>query len=519
MRWLNLGLSALTALFVSINGSPVVQRTSDHTSLVVQTRSGKVHGKIDVSNPNVRQFLGIPYAKPPLGQLRFAPPQPLDKTASTRSIEATSLPPSCLQYLGTGASVYTRNVLEFNLQGLNRTGSISEDCLTLSVWTPTIDSTTGCDPTGEKLLPVIIFIYGGGFTTGGMNVPYQIPTQWVQRSRSHLVVSFNYRVNFWGFPNPAGLSPAEQNAGLLDQRAAVEWVQDNIAVFGGDPERITLWGQSAGSESVDLYTYAYPSDPIVTGLIMDSGTAQGISATVAAAADHSSFSTVAAAFGCGNLTSDPSAELACVRNVNATALANYIASHTNLSWRPVANNITVFPNNTARGLAGQQANIPAIIGTNSEDGVPFTTYNPNGVNTTAATNAGLSTFFCPATETTRLRLVTGLPTYRYYYGGNFSNISPTDWLGAYHSSELPMLMGTYGDFRGASSALEISTSEAFQDAYLAFAKGDVESTGWTRYESIGASAVRNFGNVTAGPVQDINVAWLEKRCNGAKVIT
>ena len=82
-----------------------------------------------------------------------------------------------------------------------------------------------------------------------------------------------------------------------------------------------------------------------------------------------------------------------------------------------------------------------------------------------------------------------------------------------------MLMGTYGKFRGPSTSLEVQTSEAFQDAYLAFAKGDVESTGWKLYESIGEATVWNFGNATAGPVQDISVSWLEKRCNGAKVVS
>ena len=81
--------------------------------------------------------------------------------------------------------------------------------------------------------------------TGGVNIPVQLPSEWVYRSQGHIVVTINYRVNIMGFPNAAGLKT--QNVGLRDQRAAVEWVQDNIAPFGGDPTAITLWGQSAGS--------------------------------------------------------------------------------------------------------------------------------------------------------------------------------------------------------------------------------------------------------------------------------
>lgn len=261
----------------------------------ISTSSGHITGKIDPSLPNVAQYLGIPYAQPPLGDLRFAAPQPICQPEA--NIAATELPPSCMQFLSElGDSVYVRDVLEFNLQGLNRTGAVSEDCLTGSVWTPVGAEERGGrggwkrwwkgkgkgEGKGGKVgLPVLIFFYGGGFSTGyvslvktrvvvypvwpltlcsGQDVPYQIPAQWVQRSQEHIVVSFkyaievtryfwrlsltyqSYRLNIFGFPNAEGL--ADQNVGLLDQRLFVKWVQQNIAAFGGDPDRITIWGQS-----------------------------------------------------------------------------------------------------------------------------------------------------------------------------------------------------------------------------------------------------------------------------------
>lgn len=142
--------------------------------LTVQTNSGSVHGKIDSAQPNVRQFLGIPFAQPPLGDLRFAAPEPLYQPDA--KIEATEIGPSCMQYFNTNSSsVYRNQVLEYNLQGLNRTGDISEDCLKLSVWAPTQDEHPGRGGRGKgrgsggkgkgKGLPVFVYFYGGGFST------------------------------------------------------------------------------------------------------------------------------------------------------------------------------------------------------------------------------------------------------------------------------------------------------------------------------------------------------------------
>ncbi|MCV5168852.1 carboxylesterase family protein, partial [Escherichia coli] len=105
---------------------------------------------------------------------------------------------------------------------------------------------------------------------GGQDVPVQIPTDWVQRTKSHIVVTLNYRLNIFGFTNALGIIVDEQNVGLLEKRLAVEWVQDNIEAFGGDPTRITLWGQSAGAVSAGYFQSAYPTDPIVNAVIMDS---------------------------------------------------------------------------------------------------------------------------------------------------------------------------------------------------------------------------------------------------------
>lgn len=325
---------------------------------VISTSSGQIHGTIDPALPKVHQYLGIPYAEPPVGERRWTDPVLVDQPDA--DVQATQLPPSCIQYLTRlGDTIYTRDVLEYNLQGLNTTGDVSEDCLTLSVWAP---AGAGASNATAKY-PVIIFVHGGAFGTGGQNVPYQIPAQWVNRDPHHIVVSFHYRLNIFGFPSAAGLD--QQNFGLLDQRAAVEWLRANVAAFGGDPERMILWGNSAGAISVDYYNFAYPSDPIVKGLIMDSGTA--FSPTPTNDTAYSNFTFVAENVGCDGLAADPAAQVACMRRVDAHTIEDFIAEYRDsqavptILFRPFYDEELVFSNYTARAEAGLQAQIVSSL--------------------------------------------------------------------------------------------------------------------------------------------------------------
>lgn len=336
--------------------------------LQILTTSGCVHGKVDPQLPHVRQFLGIPYAQPPMDNLRFSPPQPLNQPEA--SIDATALPQSCMQYFNTAVpQMFTQDILEFNVQGLNATPSaVSEDCLTLSIWTPTECGTSaGHSDKKQKLLPVFIYIYGGGFGAGGTDVPYMMPTQWVERTREHLVVIFNYRVDIFGFPNAPGLD--QQNLGLLDQRAVIEWLKENIAAFGGDPERMVLWGQSAGGMSVDYYAFAYPDDPIVTGLIMDSGTAQ--TPFTSTDVGQTNFTFVAEEVGC--VEDDAAARLQCMRKVDVEKIFAVVSEYqgvghgggAGVAFVPVEDEKVVFENYTAQGLAGKQAKLVSFASISS----------------------------------------------------------------------------------------------------------------------------------------------------------
>ncbi|KAK2629743.1 hypothetical protein QTJ16_000563 [Diplocarpon rosae] len=431
--------------------------------LVVKTTVGTLHGFINASSPLVRQFLGVPYAEPPLGALRFAPPRSLaaPDARTTVAIHATSFAPSCMQQGSNSSTIYTAQVPQFLISD----GTTSEDCLYLNVWAPAAGATIAA----RAPVPVFVYIPGGGFTSGGANSIAKFPDRWIQRTQGHIVVVINYRVNVFGFPNAKGLE--DLNPGLLDQRKALEWVRDNIASFGGDPSRITLWGQSAGGASVGSYGYAYPSDPIVTSLIYDSGSAELL---VSSDASQSNFTFLAGRVGCGGLAAAP--ELDCMRNVSAVTIENALSSYAisgarpSLGFTPFPDNKTAFSNTTDRAVRGLLAKIPAILGSNTNEGAGFVTYTPEGPGAETLLALTQSIIACPVARDVRNRNLIGLPTYRYQYAGNFSNLSPAPWMGAYHSAELPLLFGTHDQvFNGPSSALEYNVSYTMQALWLAFA--------------------------------------------------
>jgi carboxylesterase type B len=144
--------------------------------LVVETTSGTLHGFINASTPLVRQFLGVPYAEPPLGSLRFAPPV---SKANAGVINATKFGDSCMQQFSNSSTIYTNQVSQFLING-----GQSEDCLYLHIWAPALKT----EHPQETALPVFLYIPGGGYTSGGANSIAKIPDNWIQRTQSHIVV-------------------------------------------------------------------------------------------------------------------------------------------------------------------------------------------------------------------------------------------------------------------------------------------------------------------------------------------
>ncbi|GAB1293474.1 Carboxylic ester hydrolase [Apodemus speciosus] len=184
-------------------------------------------------------FLGVPFAKPPLGSLRFAPPEPAEPWSFVKN--ATSYPPMCSQDAVVGQMVndlLTNNKEKIRLQ-------FSEDCLYLNVYTP-VDLMNN-----SNRLPVMVWIHGGGMVVGGAST---YDGRALSAHENVVVVTIQYRLGIWGFFRDVstGDEHCRGNWGHLDQVAALQWVQDNIANFGGDPGSVTIFGESAGGESMVL---------------------------------------------------------------------------------------------------------------------------------------------------------------------------------------------------------------------------------------------------------------------------
>jgi para-nitrobenzyl esterase len=201
---------------------------------VLETTSGKLAG---LTESGVTRFLGVPYARPPVGTLRFRPPQPSEPWSGVR--EALAFGGSAPQIEFAGRSLPGTSV-----------GPQSEDCLYLNVWTPAADA--GVQPVLAKR-PVLVWLHGGGFTSGSGSQGFYDPTALV-RSGDVMVVTLNYRLGALGFlylgARGASRLGATANVGLLDQIEALAWLRDNAAEFGGDPENVTIFGESSGARSV-----------------------------------------------------------------------------------------------------------------------------------------------------------------------------------------------------------------------------------------------------------------------------
>lgn len=472
----------------------------DH--LTVRTSTGTFTGLVDPEFPNTRQFRAIPFAEPPVLSRRWLPPQKLSSPPAEHHY-ATRFPPSCPQFVSAVTSLwnsdYTSGNLIYNGRQNDTSGLVgeatSEDCLYLAVWTPT----AAAAPRPEAGLPVLFFMTGGGFTMGGIDIPWQMPTSWVERSQSHIVVTINYRLNIFGFPNARGLAGGYQNLGILDQRAALEWVRDNIAAFGGDPARITQWGRSAGSISADVHAYAFHDDPIAQAQFLQSGTV--FSSHPIRDPSYSNFSFVAHHVGCDapcgeDRDEDGAAEMDCMRRVPFALIENFIGQYGDrgdtpaLSFGLVADDRTVFTDYEARSEAGKIARLPVVISNVANEFsslVPYPVHNlTEGPYQPPITAGNLRFGVCPTFNATvyRNRLGPGAPVFRFQHAGIFPNLNPFKWLGAYHGSDIPISFGTYRllDHIANSTSFEEAVSRSMQDHILAFVEdpyhGPQKTMGW-----------------------------------------
>ncbi|KAI1803186.1 alpha/beta-hydrolase [Daldinia bambusicola] len=514
-------LFLLVSILVKILAASRLCDRYDEPTLTVGTLTGKYTGLRNPEYPGVREFRNIPYAEPPVGKLRWKPPVPL-RPSQTHHY-SYRFPPSCPQYLTSNLSLWNANITNFSISTGDQSHhagemaqTTAEDCLSLAIWTP-------INATSQDKLPVGLFLPGGSFKGGGLDAPYHIPAGWVNRSQKHIMVTMNYRVNIFGFPNAAGLE--DNNLGILDQRLALEWVYANIGAFGGDPSRITVWGHSAGGVSADVLNFGYYENPLAAGFFLMSGTAmrtfsQGDNAL------QTNFTYIAKELGC-DFPDDTIAEVECMRQVPVNLITNFVGHYgdkkkkPSLFFRPTADDRVIFKNYTERAEKRFISKVPALISDTSNEQSSLISYPIDnliqGPNKTEVDEGTLEDFICPAFNSSNVRDANNLTTYRYQYVGNYSNLTPFSWMGAYHGADLPMIFGSY-NITGGATDFQRQVAETMQDYVLAFLtdpENGLKSFGWlpNGYESRVDGLMVRFGagNII---VRSINASDVDVGCTG-----
>ncbi|KAI0364239.1 alpha/beta-hydrolase [Pilatotrama ljubarskyi] len=319
----------------------------------------------NLSFPDTVAYLGLPYAEPPVGERRFRAPLPLDTARVAREskgkiVNATVYPDFCVQgTIGAG----------------DAGGAGSEDCLKINVYAP-VDARAGDD------LPVLVYIHGGGFTNGNpANWPFD---HWIHQSPNVVIASVYYRLDSFGFmavPEFSDSAFGDFNAGFQDQIQALNWVQQHIHAFGGDPRRVTINGQSAGATSVELHMVAHEERKLFSQAIPQS---TGRNPVPLPEQQRPLFDFYAAEAGCGPSSKSVASRLACLRKASVSALSraqdaglyNFTGAYN--VFHPVIDGklITEYP--TISILKGNFADVPVLAGSTSNETIS------SGTNITAA---------------------------------------------------------------------------------------------------------------------------------------
>jgi para-nitrobenzyl esterase len=495
-----------------VDGEPPADAGADATACepggdVVRVTGGCIRG---ATAGALRTFLGVPYAAAPTGDRRWRPPADPIPWAGVR--DATAISKACPQT----DSTLSGQKLDWD-----------EDCLYLNVWTSSSSS-------GAKL-PVMVWIHGGGLVNGSGGVPLY-SGNYLAGQGGVVAVTLNYRLAQLGYLGHPALA-AEQggrsgNYGLLDQIAALRWVQANIAAFGGDPANVTVYGESAGA----LSTCALLASPRAAGLfhraVMESGGCPGYGTYVRpektdANSEGSEDQGVryAMALGCGNDANT----LACMRTKSPTdvlaalpAIEGVLSKGERYGFTVDGDALVDTPE--ARTASGDFNHVPTLLGTNADEGTIFVAsipipgdvaysayvhsvfpgakgdaalaqYPSSSYPSAKAALAALvtdSVFACPARKKAR-DLAKHVDVYLYQFT-EVPSYAKSLAVGAFHGSEIDFVMGTLRDRKtGAATAEEIALSDAMLGYWTRFAKsGDPNGAAasvWAKYDATGDASL------------------------------
>jgi len=460
---------------------------------VVETRYGKVEGAEERS---VLSWKGVPYARPALGTLRFRPPQPPEPWSGVRP--AQEFGPICPQPMRPAGGILPR--FEYPQD---------EDCLTLNVWSPAADSARR---------PVMVWIHGGGFTSGSGRSPTNNGASFAARG-DLVVVTFNYRLGLLGFLHLADMGgeayAASGNCGILDQIAALTWLRDNIAAFGGDPRRVTVFGESAGAMSVGTLLATPAAQGLFQRAILESGAAHNAlpRETATATAERALAELGIARDNLGALADVPVARLLEVQTRLGQSAGGMVC-------QPVIDGV-VLPERPIDAIAhGSAAGVATLIGTNRNENKLFSAMAPGddearerraaaqlgahadrllqgyrAANPNAATADIVDdiltdrTFRIPAIRLAEQQAAHGAPVWMYRF--DWQSPVRDGRLGAAHALEMPFVFnsindGAYGDLTGTGPERQ-TLADRMHDAWIAFARSGDPSTpalpAWPQYDN------------------------------------
>ncbi|KAF8883289.1 carboxylesterase [Infundibulicybe gibba] len=484
---------------------------SVETTPIVQTTSGRVRGFVDNTTTStvLTKWLGIPYAQDTSGQNRWKPPKPVIPPTAT-VFDATAYGPACMQGRADGG---------------NGTSVQSEDCLRINI----------IAPFGARNLPIYLYSYGGGFDSGSSSDP-KIDGSYLA-AKGILFASYNYRLSLFGFPHAAEIAEEgrTQNLGLLDTRAAVEWLRDNAAQFGGDRDKIVLGGESVGAEMTNFYLSAFSRDPIIRGAIMQSGdTGQPMWPL------NDQISQIATNMSCPM----GRGQLDCLRTKSGLELQRTLLA-TGAQFQPVTDNITVWKDYVAQTKAGHTARVPLLVGTNKDEGTLIvegepTAYLPdiaqysqsNNLNfpfanltelernypvpsndfpTAYNASAGMwrdAHMLCLASNLAHQRTkALNLTVWRYRFDLVANNLNSRGVrIGAFHGSDIRFVMGTWRTIVLSPPFIpatpdEISISDIMVTAWTNFVKDPERgplTPGWKRFDPQDPTSLAILGKSTTG---------------------